>query len=105
MLTYELTTHAREDRADRFAFIATTCGIGEVIHTTVNNESIKTEITSTGVIFIRNADTNEIITFYIARPEQILRQYPNGKAPAILIAVARRNLAHGLWEKQDQVKF
>ena len=85
--------HMTKDRVDRYVFIATKIGFGEVVHTaktkTTKGEG-KVEITSTGVIIVRGYN-NIVITMYVATVAQIKMYYKNGVAPRDVILAAKRN--------------
>ena len=49
------------------------------------------EITDTGIINIYNLRTHKLVTKLIARPGQIRRYYPEGKAPRKIIEKAIDN--------------
>jgi len=74
------TTNHWNSRNDRLAFIQKEIGIGKPVKTFKwdkghpNGPELHT-ITDTGIIIIRNALTNKLVTTLIARPGQIKRYY------------------------------
>ena len=92
------TKHLREDRVGRYAAIATTIGFGEIIATFPRaNEKGPTIhiLTSTGVIFVKSARTEQMITCWVASPSQIYKYYENTRPPIALIQKARKNQQKG----------
>ena len=67
MITARMTYHASYERADRLAFIAEHIGVGNVLYKFTDNRNPQhcNCITSTGVLIITVAQTNEIITAYL----------------------------------------
>lgn len=57
-------------------------------------------ITDTGIVFIYNENTKQLVTTLIARPAQIQRYYDmiNKKAPVWLMNIAKNHVALGLNE-------
>lgn len=81
--------HYTNDRQKREEII-NQIGIGTVVAKFVvdrghRNGAERHEITTTGIIVIYNNKTNKMITKLIARPGQIRRYYPEGKAPRKLV--------------------
>jgi hypothetical protein len=66
MITATMTKHAIHDRAERLAFIAEYVGVGTIQYRFPSEQSDYAEycITSTGVLIVRNIDSNSIITAY-----------------------------------------
>ena len=87
--------HYTTDRQAREAIIAL-IGEGEMVDRFVVDRGHRNgpeihELTTTGIINIYNQRTGKLITKLIARPGQIRRYYPNGKAPRNLIEKAVDN--------------
>lgn len=65
-----ISEHFRIDRADRYAFIATTLGLGEIIHShkqlynKYGTEPCTVYITTTGVAVVKNPE-GTIVTMYV----------------------------------------
>lgn len=92
--------HALTERADRIAYIATTIGFGEIVHSVwdVDNQNYRC-ITDTGVMMIKSRD-DVIITMFIATYGQVERLY-NGNVPKSISEIIRRNTKRKLNEKQN----
>ena len=74
------STHYRNDRQNRKAFIDEAIGAGNVIDSFIVDRGHPDgaeihSVTDTAVIFIYNQHTHKFITSLIARPEQIRRLY------------------------------
>lgn len=87
--------HYLEERAAR-ELIVKKIGIGKIVDSFVVDRSHRNgpeihEITSTGIIIIRNQRTHKMITKLIARPGQIKRYYKKGEAPAAILDIAFQN--------------
>lgn len=87
--------HYTNDRQRREEVI-NQIGMGNVVAKFVvdrghRNGAERHEITTTGIIVIYNNKTNKMITKLIARPGQIRRYYPEGKAPRKLVEKALDN--------------
>ena len=63
MITATMTKHAIHDRAERLAFIAEYVGVGTIQYRFPSEQSEQAEycITSTGVLIVRNINSNSII--------------------------------------------
>ncbi len=104
----KMTNHLQQERADRYAFIVTTIGLGTVVHTThytshKYGDNIKLDITSTGVAMVYNPQ-GVLVTLYILRIGEA-RKYFDGELPMVLEAVIKKNMRLHLPEKQNQVKY
>lgn len=104
-----MTTHFKNDRADRYAFIATTIGLGEVIHshTQVYSKQYKdpciVEITTTGVAIVK-APSGAIVSMYILTLSEAQRYFETA-VPLILSAIIRANMRKRLHILQNEVKY
>lgn len=93
-----MTGHAINDRITRFEYIIDTVGIGKVITRYQDideyNRIVVFELTTTGVIIVRNKD-NMVVTAYIAELRQAIRVWrcSNGdkKMPAPLFTKIKQN--------------
>ena len=73
----ERTLHFAYERQERFDFIKTHIGMGEVLYSFLVDKGHprgpKIEsITDTGIVILQTQDTNEIITLLVAKPSQIM---------------------------------
>ena len=104
-----MTTHFKNDRADRYAFIATTVGLGEVIHshTQIYSKQYKdpcvVEITTTGVAIIK-APSGAIVSMYILTLSEAERYFET-TIPLILTAIIKANMRKRLHILQNEVKY
>lgn len=98
--------HLINDRLDRYLFIATRLGFGEVVFSKPHKTSEgagKLSITSTGVILITGySDT--LITLYIATAGQIKQYYGDTTIPQTLLRQVYQNTKRNLIVLQDQTK-
>ena len=100
-----MTKHFQEERASRYAYIATTIGVGEIIHrhkqayNKWGTEPCTVNITSTGVAIVTIDD--KIVTMYILRIGEAKTLF-NGMIPMILEAIIKRNMKQGHCDKQNQ---
>lgn len=96
--------HMLQDRTDRYVFIATQLGFGEIIFTKPHQTSAGAgtfNITSTGVIMIMGYN-NTVITMYIGSAEQIRAAYGNNQMPRELVHQIRRNEKRNFILLQDK---
>lgn len=96
--------HMLQDRIDRYVFIATQLGFGEIIFTKPHQTSAGAgtfNITSTGVIMIIGYN-NTVITMYIGSAEQIRAAYGNNQMPRELVHQIRRNEKRNFIILQDK---
>ena len=104
----KLSSHLQQERADRYAFIVTTIGLGTVAYTFhyASNKygtPIKLDITSTGVAVVYSEE-GMLITLYILRLCEAER-YFNGAVPMVLEAVIKRNQRRHYDDKQNYIKY
>lgn len=93
-----MTAHAKLDRMARLEYIIDTVGIGKVAVRVQDldeyNRIAIFELTTTGVIIVRNAE-NMVVTAYIARVQQAARiwhiQHGDKKMPAPLYTKIKEN--------------
>lgn len=96
--------HMLQDRTDRYVFIATQLGFGEIIFTKPHQTSAGAgtfNITSTGVIMIMGYN-NTVITMYIGSAEQIRAAYGKNQIPRELVHQIRRNEKRNFILLQDK---
>ena len=104
-----MTEHFRTERADRYAFIATTIGIGEIIHSHKQQynkwgtEPATVHITSTGVAIVTNPE-GLIVTMYILTLTE-LQKYYTDTIPMVINAIVKANMKKKLHLLQNQVKY
>jgi hypothetical protein len=95
----KLTYHFTSERLDRYAFIATTIGVGEVVHshkqtrTKVGDAPCTVDITNTGVAVVRTPE-NAIVTMYILTIGEAKKYYAD--MPMMLEAIIRTNMRRRL---------
>lgn len=67
-----LTNHIINDRMERIVYIAKKVGWGETIVTyTDTTRQVKICLTSTGVILIKNASIDRLVTAYVANIDDV----------------------------------
>lgn len=96
--------HMLQDRTDRYVFIATQLGFGEIIFSKPHQTSAGAgtfNITSTGVIMIMGYN-NTVITMYIGSAEQIRAAYGKNQIPRELVHQIRRNEKRNFILLQDK---
>ena len=99
--------HMVEDRADRYATIATKVGFGEVLYTSTYSDregrwhNRTVQLTSTGVCIVR-AEDNTIVTMYCATLAIVKSYFHIEKLPRELFAAIRLNERKGYCNLQLQ---
>ena len=104
-----ISNHFMEERADRYAFIATTIGLGTIIHsyrqewskygdapTTVN-------ITSTGIAMIMT-ENNKLVTMYVLTINEA-KKYFNNAIPTLIEAIIKTNMKKKYHLLQNEIKY
>lgn len=92
--------HWNEDRKVRMHIIET-IGEGQIIKKVVvdrghvNGPEIH-EISTTGIITVKNQRTKKLVTKLIARPGQLKRYWTAGNVPAELLQIAKEHQQAGL---------
>jgi hypothetical protein len=105
-----LSNHVTQERADRYAFIASTIGLGTVIHSHKqewgkdNREPYTVNITSTGVAMVMSAD-GVLVTLYILSIQEAKKYFINTTMPMLLEAIIKRNTKRRLHIVQNEKKF
>ena len=84
--------HVQNDRAERKERIdAVTAGnYGKIIRYARTTTRCIKYLTSNGLIFV--VDDNYVVTFYLARKDQIKAFYPNEKVPARMYERVEKNI-------------
>ncbi len=104
-----MSEHFKNDRADRYAFIATTIGVGTIIHSHKQawnkwgTEPCTVNITSTGVAIVTNPE-NKIVTMYILTLKSA-QQYFDSAIPMVLDAIIKANMRKRLHILQNEIKY
>jgi hypothetical protein len=102
-----MTEHFRMERAGRYAFIATTIGVGKVIatHKQASNkwgtDPCIVGITDTGVAIVSRPEDGAIVTMYILSIGEAKKYFANALLPMVLEAVIRQNMRKGYHEMQN----
>jgi predicted membrane GTPase involved in stress response len=105
-----VSKHFLTDRADRYAFIATTIGIGTVVHTyrqsfsKYGDEPCTVNITNTGVAIIKN-DKGMVVTMYVITLKEAQKYFINNTIPLILNAIIKRNMRNNYHLLQNTMKY
>lgn len=94
-----ISKHYTVDRKKR-EHIIEMIGAGEIIKKVIVDKGHEKgpeihEISSTGIIVIKNQRTKKLVTKLIARPGQIRRYFKTDKAPEYLINIAREHEIKG----------
>lgn len=101
----KLSQHLMRERAGRYAFIATTVGLGEIVHKHSrlhirDNKPCTVGITSTGVIVVTGED-DTIVTLYLGTITEVQTYFDKGKVPCVLEAIVRTNMKRGYISLQN----
>lgn len=105
-----ISEHFRKDRADRYAFIATTIGIGTVVHShkqsfaKYGTEPCTVNITSTGVAMIMSP-TGKMVTMYVLTLTEAQKYFTNTVMSMVLMAVIKKNMKNKFHILQNEVKY
>ena len=94
-----MTYHASNERAERFAFIENTTGWGQPLVMAPNKDdpTATATLTTTGVLVIRNKDTNMIITAFHANMGQALAVWRS--------AMGTAKMPHSVWMQINYNNF
>ena len=104
-----MTRHFQTERVDRFIYIATKIGLGEVVFKEEREDTLKgygrviIEITSTGIKKVIDAKENKLITMYLLT-EKELRCHIKNPTVALRNKV-RKNAEKGYISMQNKIKF
>lgn len=78
MLNAILSPHALNDRVDRLAYIHNTVGFGDKVEAEWFDGNKVLQLTDTGVVMVKGATDDMLVTAYIATLAQAIRIYYNG---------------------------
>lgn len=101
-----MSQHFRTERAGRYAFIATTIGVGKVVTThkqTYNKwgtEPCTVSVTDTGVAIVTSPE-GMIVTMYILTLNEAKRYFVNEAIPMVMTAIIKSNMKKHLHELQN----
>jgi len=102
-----LTYHAEEERMERIAYIAVTAEFGEVVRTKeehdFHTDATLLELTTTGVIIVRNAKTKTLVTMYMASYKQAT-WLCDGDMPDVVKRAITRNIKRGWFAEQQKMR-
>ena len=103
-----MTKHFRQDRADRYAFIATRVGIGTIIQSyeqpiRKHSDGCVVNVTTTGVAIVKNGN-GEIVTMYVLTESEANKYFPDGM-PMLLRGVIKANMRKKYHLLQNEVKY
>ena len=105
-----ISEHFKKDRADRYAFIATTIGVGTVVHsfkqtfTKYGDEPCTVQITSTGVAMIVSPE-DKMVTMYVITLKEAEKYLANCAAAMVLKAIIKKNMKNQYHILQNEVKY
>lgn len=105
-----ISEHFKNDRADRYAFIATEVGMGRVIHSYKQptnkwgTEPCVVHITSTGVAMVKTCD-DMLVTMYVLTLKEAEKYFTNVAMPFLLSAVIKANMKKRFHLLQNEVKY
>lgn len=98
MTKQEISKHIIRDRMERMVLIATTIGYGNIVREFVTNGKygkIRQCITDTGVMILKEYDTNKVITLYVITIDRLIVTYrseaPNERIPQYLYKTVLNN--------------
>jgi hypothetical protein len=98
MTKQEISRHIIQDRMERMVLIATTIGYGNIIREFITDGKygkIRQCITDTGVIILKEYDTNKVITAYVITVDRLIATYraeaPNERVPQYLYKTVLNN--------------
>ena len=103
----KMTSHAKDDRADRLTYIAINVGFGEVVLEHINADNRRDCITDTGVLLIKNATEEILITAYIPTVDKVSAIYKSAGfdcVPQHIYRIAKKNEKKHL-KMQNIVKY
>lgn len=97
---YKISSHLRDERADRVAYIGTTVGFGEVEYIFPIERKYEA-ITNTGVLIILGADKTTIVTMYLMNINKAKAIFSANNFDIIPPAIRKtilKNMQTGVWE-------
>jgi hypothetical protein len=101
-----MTEHFQKERASRYAYIATTIGVGKIIHehkqayNKWGTEPCIVGITDTGVVIVKTHE-GTIVTMYIVSLQEARKYFVNAAMPLVLEAIIKTNMRRGHIQKQN----
>lgn len=101
-----MTEHFQKQRAERYAYIVTTVGLGKVVHrhkqafNKWGTEPCIVELTDTGVAIVKTEDS-KIVTMYLVGRAEARSYFTDGIVPMVLWAIINRNIRKGYIERQN----
>lgn len=104
-----ISNHLMAERADRYAFIATSLGLGTVVHSykqawsKYGSEPTTVNITSTGVAMITASD-GKLVTMYVLTYKEA-EKYFNNAVPMVLGAIIKANMRKKYHLLQNEIKY
>lgn len=98
MTKQEISRHIIKDRMERMVLIATTIGYGNIVREFITDGKygkIRQCITDTGIVIIKELETDKVITAYAIRIARLIALYrseaPNERLPQKLHNVVVNN--------------
>lgn len=98
MTKQEISRHIIQDRMERMVLIATTIGYGNIIREFVTDGKfgkIRQCITDTGVMILKECETDKVITLYAITIDRLIATYraeaPNERVPQYLYKTVLNN--------------
>jgi hypothetical protein len=98
MTKQEISRHIIQDRMERMVLIATTIGYGNIIREFVTDGKfgkIRQCITDTGVMILKECETDKVITLYAITIDRLIATYraeaPNERIPQYLYKTVLNN--------------
>ena len=105
-----VSKHFMEERADRYAFIATTIGVGRIIHSYKQEYSkyagagVIVNITTTGIAMINTIDDDRLVTMYVLTLNEA-KKYYNDNIPFAVEAIIKSNMRKKYHLLQNEIKY
>lgn len=104
-----ITEHFKTQRADRYAFIATTVGIGTVIHSYqqpytkhTSQRPCVVHITTTGIAIVKTPD-DVLVTMYVLTLKEAEKYFTT--IPYVLAAVIKQNMKRKYHLLQNTIQY
>jgi hypothetical protein len=98
MTKQEISRHIIQDRMERMVLIATTIGYGNIVREFVTDGKfgkIRQCITDTGVMILKECETDKVITLYAITIDRLIATYraeaPNERVPQYLYKTVLNN--------------
>ena len=110
MVKIEISEHFKQTRADRYVYIMSTLGLGEIVHSYKQpNTKYKSSptaivnITTTGIALV-TTPAGKVITMYVLTLSEA-RKYFENDIPLLLASIIRENMYRKHHIKQNQVHY